>query len=61
MLDKPIATHLFVPMAISLAFGVLIGTLITLLLVPCLYMVVEDFLALIGRREQQQGNSDLIN
>ena len=61
MLDKTIATHLFVPMAISLAFGVLIGTLITLLLVPCLYMVVEDFLALIGRREQQQGNSDLIN
>lgn len=61
MLDKTISTHLFVPMAISLAFGVLIGTFITLLLVPCLYMVLEDFLALISGREKQQGDSDLIN
>jgi len=61
MLDKTISTHLFVPMAISLAFGVLIGTFITLLLVPCLYMVLEDFLVLISGREKQQGDSDLIN
>jgi hypothetical protein len=39
----------------------LIGTFITLLLVPCLYMVLEDFLALISGREKQQGDSDLIN
>jgi multidrug efflux pump subunit AcrB len=61
MLDKTISTHLFVPMAISLAFGVLVGTFITLLLVPCLYMVLEDFLALISGSEKQQGDSDLIN
>ncbi len=61
MLDTTISTHLFVPMAISLAFGVLVGTFITLLLVPCLYMVLEDFLALISGREKQQGDSDLIN
>jgi len=29
-------------MAISLAFGVLFATMITLLLVPSLYMIVED-------------------
>ncbi len=31
-----------IPMAISLAFGILFTTVITLLLVPCLYMVLED-------------------
>ena len=34
----------FLPMAISLAWGVLFATFITLLLVPCLYLIVEDFL-----------------
>lgn len=34
----------FLPMAISLAWGVLFATFITLLLVPCLYLMVEDFL-----------------
>ncbi|MDX1734516.1 MAG: efflux RND transporter permease subunit, partial [Halioglobus sp.] len=49
MLDTTISTHLFRPMAISLAFGVLVGTVITLFLVPCLYMVLEDFKAHRGR------------
>lgn len=31
-----------IPMAISLGFGILFATLIALLLVPCLYLVVED-------------------
>jgi multidrug efflux pump subunit AcrB len=34
----------FVPMATSLAFGVLFGTLISLFLVPCLYLILEDVL-----------------
>ena len=38
------ATSPFLPMAISLAWGVLFATFITLLLVPCLYLIVEDFL-----------------
>ena len=33
-----------VPMAISLGFGILFGTIITLVLVPSLYMMIEDFL-----------------
>lgn len=33
-----------IPMAISLGFGILFATVITLLLVPCLYMIVEDYL-----------------
>ncbi len=31
-----------IPMALSLGFGILFATLITLLLVPCLYLIVED-------------------
>nr|WP_320190814.1 efflux RND transporter permease subunit [uncultured Desulfobacter sp.] len=34
-----------IPMAISLGFGILFATLITLGLVPCLYMILEDFKA----------------
>jgi multidrug efflux pump subunit AcrB len=43
------STMMFVPMATSLAFGVLVGTFITLFLVPCLYLILEDLLALAGR------------
>lgn len=31
-----------IPMAISLGFGILFATFITLILVPCLYMIIED-------------------
>ena len=37
------ATFFIVPMAISLAFGVLFATLITLFLVPSLYLILHDF------------------
>ena len=50
MMDNTISTSMFTPMAISLAFGVLVGTVITLFLVPCLYMVLEDLLILSGSR-----------
>jgi multidrug efflux pump subunit AcrB len=60
MLDTTISTHLFRPMAISLAFGVLVGTVITLFLVPCLYMVLEDLLNLRrpGSDADRMGTSD---
>jgi hypothetical protein len=31
-----------IPMALSLGYGILFGSFISLLLVPCLYMIVED-------------------
>jgi multidrug efflux pump subunit AcrB len=37
-----------IPMAISVGYGILFATAITLLLVPCLYMIVEDFRARLG-------------
>lgn len=38
------ATFFIVPMAISLAWGVLFATIITLFLVPSLYLILHDFL-----------------
>jgi multidrug efflux pump subunit AcrB len=43
------ATAPFKPMAVSLAWGVLFATFITLLLVPCLYLMVEDWLHQLAR------------
>ena len=40
-MDSP-ATSFIVPMAISLGWGVLFATGITLFLVPCLYLILED-------------------
>ena len=42
MLNNNPATAFFVPMAITLAWGVLFATGITLFLVPCLYLIAED-------------------
>jgi multidrug efflux pump subunit AcrB len=38
------ATQL-IPMAISLGFGIVFATSIILVIVPCLYLILEDLLA----------------
>ena len=43
MFSQNPTTFFIIPMAISLAFGVLFATVITLVLVPGLYVIVEDF------------------
>lgn len=43
------AVKFFMAMAISLAYGVLIATFITLFLVPAMYMILEDFLQLVDK------------
>jgi multidrug efflux pump subunit AcrB len=40
--EKSLQARFLIPMAISLAFGVMFATCITLLLVPSLYMILED-------------------
>lgn len=42
LLEKSLQARFLVPMAISLAFGVAFATMITLILVPSLYMILED-------------------
>ncbi len=48
MMNRDPETFMFIPMAISLAFGVLFATVITLFLVPSLYLMLEDCLQFLG-------------
>ena len=41
-----------IPMAVSLAFGVLFATIVTLVLIPCLYLIIEDVKSLFKRKKQ---------
>ncbi len=40
--EKSLQAQYIIPMAISLGFGILFATAIILVLVPCLYMILED-------------------
>ncbi len=42
MLERSVQAQFLIPMAISLAFGVVFATAITLLLVPAGYLILED-------------------
>ena len=56
LMEKSLQAQFLIPMAVSLGFGVLFATLVTLLLIPCGYLILEDLLALFGfvfgRRER---------
>jgi multidrug efflux pump subunit AcrB len=49
MFNRSVQAQFLVPMATSLAFGVLFATLVTLLVVPSAYMVLEDLKSLVAR------------
>ena len=42
MLEKSVQAQFLIPMAVALAFGVLFATVISLVLVPVLYVIIED-------------------
>ena len=46
MSETSMQAKMVIPMAVSLAFGVMFATLVTLLLIPCLYLAIEDIKAL---------------
>jgi len=46
VLETDIQAKFLIPMAVSLSFGILFATFITLLLVPCVYLMLED----VGKR-----------
>jgi len=47
MLESSPQARFLVPMAVSLGFGVLFTTVIALIIVPCLYLVLEDVTRLV--------------
>ena len=52
ILEKSLQARFLIPMAISLGFGVLFATGIILLIVPSLYMIVEDLKGLSAKARQ---------
>ena len=48
ILERSLQAQFLIPIAVSLGFGVLFATVITLLLVPCGYMILEDVHNLLG-------------
>ena len=51
LLERSMQARFLIPMAISLAFGVMFATCITLLLVPALYMILEDIKGLLFTKQ----------
>jgi predicted RND superfamily exporter protein len=53
MLERSMQARFLIPMAVSLAFGVLFSTFITLMLIPSGYLIMEDLRGLFsgGARE----------
>ena len=43
MLESSMQAQMLIPMAISLSFGIVFATVITLFLIPSLYLLQEDF------------------
>ena len=56
--EKSSQAQYIIPMAISLGFGILFSTAIILVLVPCLYMILEDIQGLFSRKEPETVETD---
>jgi multidrug efflux pump subunit AcrB len=51
IMETSVQAQFLIPMAISLGFGIMFATGITLLLIPTLYMILEDMRRLVGFKE----------
>jgi len=49
LLETSVQAQFLIPMAVSLGFGIIFATVITLVLIPCLYVILQD---LTGAPEQ---------
>jgi len=50
MLEKTTQAQFLIPMAVSLGFGILYATLISLILIPSGYLILQDLLRGLGLR-----------
>tara|TARA_R110001583_G_scaffold39399_7_gene126283 strand:- start:14685 stop:15164 length:480 start_codon:yes stop_codon:yes gene_type:complete len=46
--------QIVIPMAVSLSFGVLFATIVTLVFIPSLYVIIEDLRGLFTRKKNKQ-------
>ena len=56
--ERSLQAQVVIPMAISLAFGILFATVITLLLVPALYLILDDLKNVFKGRKHANVTSD---
>jgi multidrug efflux pump subunit AcrB len=57
--ETSMQAQIVIPMAISLSFGVLFATVVTLVLIPSLYMIIEDIKSAVSRKKKRQNGSDM--
>ena len=55
--ETSVQAKIMTPMAISLGYGILFATVISLLLVPSLYLILDDFIALRSAPSRPQNES----
>ena len=53
MVESNLQARMLIPMAISLGYGVMFSSVITLFLVPCGYVILDDIASLFGRSERE--------
>ncbi|TYO99090.1 multidrug efflux pump subunit AcrB [Geothermobacter ehrlichii] len=59
ILETSVQAQFLIPMAISLGFGIMFATGITLLLIPSLYLILEDIRRLFGFKESHADHPGL--
>jgi len=55
LLERSFQAQFLVPMAVSLCFGLMVATVLTLLYVPALYLIVQDIVKLFKGGERKAG------
>ena len=58
--ERSLQAQVVIPMAISLAFGILFATVITLLLVPSLYLILDDIKAFFSKSYAAQRQAEMV-
>jgi multidrug efflux pump subunit AcrB len=58
--ETSMQARFLIPMAVSLGYGIVFATAITLILVPTLYRILEDLRVLVGLAEDEAGGPDQI-
>lgn len=52
MFETSLQAQMVIPMTLSLGFGILFGTALTLFLIPCFYLILEDLMAVMKGRQR---------
>lgn len=58
LFEKSTQAQFLIPMAVSLAFGILFATLITLIMVPINYMILEDLRGLFSAKNDREADQN---